>query len=176
MRAGLAVIAALALCVTPAMAQGKAKTPPQAGSLAALEVCALFAGGNADAETLATEMGWDVSPGDPESLWVESTNFYKQVPGLGYAEGFVLMETYPDADFGYCRIDVTEAEGEADVALIEDLPEWHGEIRNKGAGTYGSWMSQDYGGQRLLLSHEDEYGFVLQLTVIRPKPGEGEAG
>jgi len=176
MRAGLAVIAALALCVTPAVAQGKSKAPQQAGALASLEVCALFAKGIADADDQAVEMGWEVTEGDPESLFVESINLYRHIPGLGYAEGFVLMEDYPDMDFGYCRIDVYEAEGEADVALIDALPEWQGEIRNKGAGTYGSWSSADYGGQRLLLSHEDEYGFVLQLTVIRPKAGEGEAG
>nr|WP_314258080.1 hypothetical protein [uncultured Devosia sp.] len=176
MRAGLAVIAALALCVTPAVAQGKSKAPQQAGALAALEVCELFASGNPEAKEMAEERDWEVSSAEPESPWVSTTDIYRSIPGLGYAEGYVLMENYPDSDFGYCRVDVYEAEGEADVALIEDLPEWQGEIRNKGAGTYGAWTSADYGGQRFLLSHEDEYGFVLQLTVIRPKAGEGEAG
>lgn len=176
MRAGLALIALLALSVTPAVAQGKTKTPPPPGALVTLEVCELFASGVPDAVEQAEAMDWEVTPGDPETPWVTSTNIYRQVAGLGYVEGFILMEDYPGLDFGYCRIDVYEREGEADVALIDDLPRWQGAIKTEGSGTFGSWKSTGGDDQRLLLSHEDEYGFVLQLTVMRPKADEAGEG
>lgn len=172
MRAGLALIALLALGATPAVAQGKTKGPQQPGAIAALEVCELFAGGAADAAEQAEAMNWEVIPGDAETPWVEMTNLYRDIKGLGYVEGFVLMEDYPGLDFGYCRIDVYETEGEADVALIDDLPRWQGAVKHQGAGTFGSWKSTGGDDQRLLLSHEDEYGFVLQLTVMRPRAEE----
>ena len=176
MRAGLALIAVLALCVTPAVAQGKTKAPPQPGALAALEVCELFAAGAPDAVKQAEAMNWEVVPGDPETPWVTSTNLYRHLPGLGYVEGVILMEDYPGLDFGYCRIDVFEVEGEADVALIDDLPRWQGAIKTDASGTFGSWKGAGEDDQRLLLSHEDEYSFVLQLTVMRPKADEAGEG
>lgn len=175
MRAGLALIAVLALGAMPVMAQGKTKAPPEPGALQALDVCALFAADDPKAAEGAIEAGWAVTPGDPESPFVRSTNFSKHISGLGYADGFVLVESYPHTTFGYCRIDVMDVEGDAQVKLIDALPGWQGELTEDGVGTYGSWDATDGGQNNMLLSHEDEFGFVLQLTMMKPKPAAAPA-
>lgn len=165
MRPALAILIAASLVASPVLAQGKAKAPKVAPAIEALEVCEALAANQEGAVEAATERGWEVAKGTAESPYVETSDLNKTIPGLGAAEGYVLIESYPGVTFGYCRIDVYEPDGEADVRAIDGLDRWDGTIKDEGAGTYGSWQGTD-DPNYLLLAHEDEYSFVLQLTII----------
>ena len=89
MRAGLALIAALALCVTPAVAQGKVKSKGGAdiGALAVeiVEVCEEFSRGDVLAVDDAIAKGWDAYETEGESPFVKTFNAHKELPGIGAA-------------------------------------------------------------------------------------------
>src|SRR5690606_7271317 len=72
MRAGLAAIAVLALCVTPVAAQGKTKPGAVPQSVQALEMCETFAAGDVLAVEAAIEKGWDAYDDGGESPYVRS--------------------------------------------------------------------------------------------------------
>jgi hypothetical protein len=165
MRAGLA-LAVLLLCAGSVLAQGKTKASAPPASINTLEVCEAFAGNAENAEDLAREHGWTVEVAQPESPFLKTWNITRSFPGLGEAKGYVLIESYPTLLFGYCRVDLAEPQGEAKVALIDGLPRWQGSIIEQGLGTYGSWQGPGDRQRELLLAHEDQYSFVLQLTNI----------
>src|SRR5690606_40765822 len=110
MRAWLAATAALALCASPALAQ-KTKSPAAPQSVAALEVCERFASGDVLAVDDANAKGWDAYATDSESPYVRSYSASRELPGIGSANLFALVEDYPGTSFGYCRIDVIEPTG-----------------------------------------------------------------
>lgn len=167
MRAGPAVMAAFCLCVTPVAAQGKTKTPKPPVALDVLAVCESFASANVLAGTAAETDGWDVTESEGESPFVTLTDAYKTFPGLGEVGLTIMIEAYPHVTFGYCRADLSEPQRDAGVREIDQLPEWSGSLKEGDDGAvYGSWEGRDAKQNHLLLSHQDDAYFVLQLTII----------
>ena len=169
MRAGLLAIAVVLLCAGPALAQ-KSKTPQ---AVAALEVCELFAGGNVLAVDDAAARGWNAYEQDSESPYVRRFTATRTLPGIGEADLFGLIEDYPQATFGYCRIDVLSppvGKGEAQISAIEQLDRYEGTSQTIEGGTFASLRGTDTDNTTLLLAHWSEADFVLQLTTITPKP------
>jgi hypothetical protein len=171
MRARLvATAAALALCASPALAQ-KTKSPAAPQSVAALEICERFASGDVLALDNATAKGWDAYETDSESPYVQSYSGNREIPGIGYANLFTLVESYPGSTFGYCRIDVTEladTDGAAQIQAIEALDRYEGTGQTTPTGTFASLKGADDSAKALLLAHWTETSFVIQLTVITP--------
>jgi hypothetical protein len=169
MRAWLAATAALALCASPALAQ-KTKSPAAPQSVAALEVCERFASGDVLAMDNANAKGWDAYATESESPYVQSHSGSREIPGIGYANLFTLLETYPGATFGYCRIDVSEpaGSGAAHIEAISALDRYEGTGETTDAGSFASLRGTDDAVQSLLLTHWTETSFVIQLTVITP--------
>ena len=170
MRAGLALIAALILCVTPAVAQGKTKPGAVSQGVQALEMCETFATGDVLAVEAATEKGWDAYEDSSESPYVKSYSGSKDLPGIGLATMFALVESYPASTFGYCRIDVQEVTGNAgnEVQAIQELDRYEGESTMTGAGTFAS-LTGITDKNRMLLAHLADGVFVIQLSIITPK-------
>ncbi|QDZ11234.1 hypothetical protein [Devosia ginsengisoli] len=170
MRAGLAAIAVLALCVTPVAAQGKTKPGAVPQSVAALEMCETFAAGDVLAVEAAIEKGWDAYDDGGESPYVRSYSGSKDLPGIGYATMFALIESYPNLTFGYCRVDVSDVTGNADgqVQAIQNLDRYEGESIQNGDGIFASLAGTD-DKNRLLLTHLAQNTFVIQLSIITPK-------
>lgn len=172
MRAGLALIAALALCVTPAVAQGKTKAGAVPQGVQALEMCETFAAGDVLAVEAAIEKGWDAYEETAETPFVKSYSGSKELPGIGYATMFALVEDYPQNTFGYCRVDVTEVTGNADneVQAIQSLDRYEGQVIQNGDGNFAS-LTGITDKNRMLLTHLAEGKFVIQLSIITPKAG-----
>lgn len=170
MRAGLALIAALALWATPAVAQGKTKPGAVSQSVAALEMCEGFALGEATAYDAAVEKGWEAYEDDSESPYVRSYSGGKELPGIGYASMFALVEDYPQNTFGYCRIDVTEVTGDADRAVqdIQALDRYEGQSILNGQGSFAS-LTGKTDKNRMLLASGTAEKFVIQLSIVTPK-------
>jgi hypothetical protein len=170
MRAGLVLIAALATCVTPAVAQGKTKTASESPAVAALHVCEKFADGDVLALENATALGWDGYAQNAESPYVQSFWASKDFPALGQAELFSLFETYPESTFGYCRIDVIDVIGNGLAAFqaILDLGSYVGDSTTQDSNNYASMMGTD-DKSRQLLTHWVDGTFVMQLSIVRPK-------
>jgi hypothetical protein len=176
MRAGLAVIAMLALSVTPVVAQGKTKgtAPVHVGTLAVevVEVCEKFAKGDVLAVDNAIAKGWDAYESTGESPYVQSFNASKDLPGIGQADIFVLREDYPDTSIGYCRMDVIGPEGTSGneaVQAIQNLDHYEGQSQLVSDGTFASLTAVSGNAKSLLLTHWSAESFVVQLTVITPK-------
>ncbi|MCR6671673.1 hypothetical protein [Devosia ginsengisoli] len=170
MRAGLALIAALALCATPVVAQGKTKPGVEPQSVQALEMCETFAAGDVLAVEAAIEKGWDAYDDGGESPYVRAYSGSKDLPGIGYASMFALVESYPNLTFGYCRIDVSDVTGNADgqVQALQNLDRYEGEAIQNGDGTFAS-LTGTTDKNRLLLAHLAQDTFVIQLSIITPK-------
>jgi hypothetical protein len=170
MRAGLAIIAALACCATPAVAQGKTKMPVLPQGVQALEMCETFAKGDVLAVEAAIEKGWEAYDDGGESPYVKSYSGSKELPGIGYATMFALVEDYPDATFGYCRVDVTEVTGNAgnEVQIIQGLDRYEGQMIQNGDGNFASLTGKD-DKNRMLLTHLADNAFVIQLSILTPK-------
>src|SRR5690606_135057 len=117
MRTGLALFLGLMLAVTPAMAQGKTKTSGANEALAALEVCETFAKGDVLAVEAAIEAGWDAYDQDAESPFIRSYAASREIPGMGWGDMFILVESYPEATLGYCRLDVAEPTGRGEPVI-----------------------------------------------------------
>lgn len=170
MRAGLAILAVLALAVQPAFAQGKTKTSPVASALSALETCEAFATGDEAALEAAGAAGWDAYAEEGESPFIKSYSASLELAGLGWGELFSLVEAYPGRTFGYCRIDVAEPKGNgaAVIEAIAGLDRYDGEVLNQDGGHYASLA----GGGSLLLAHWDDFGFVIQVSTLTPAQDE----
>ena len=170
MRWCLALIAALAICATPVAAQGKTKPGAVPQGVQALEMCETFATGDVLAVEAAIEKGWDAYEDAPESPYVKSYSGSRDIPGIGHATMFALIEDYPDDTFGYCRVDVTEVTGNADneVQFIQNLDRYEGQAIQNGDGTFASLTGTD-GKNRMLLAHLADGKFVIQLSIVTPK-------
>jgi hypothetical protein len=164
--AGLIVLTALALTASPAVAQ-KTKTSAVPAVLAALETCELFAKGDVLAVEAAAEAGWDAYEDNAESPFIKSYSASRDYPGLGYADMFSLVETYPTQTLGYCRIDLNEpmGNGSAAIAAIAELDRYEGEVTTNDEGDFASLAGEN----RLLMTHWTDYSFVIQLTILTPK-------
>lgn len=175
MRAGLALIAAVSLCATPAVAQGKTKAGAVPQSVQALEMCETFARGDVLAVEAAVEKGWDAFEDDAESPYVKSYSGSKELSGIGYATMFALVEDYPQSTFGYCRVDVTEVTGNADneVQIIQGLGRYEGQVIQNGDGNFASLTGKD-DKNRMLLTHLADGKFVIQLSILTPKATTAE--
>ena len=176
MRAGLAVIAALALCVTPVVAQGKTKSKGGAdvGALAVeiVEVCEEFSRGDVLAVDDAIARGWDAYEATGESPYVKTFNAHKELPGIGAADIFVLFEDYPQSTLGYCRMDVIEPQGsngQVAIQAIQNLDGYEGEAIQNGDGSFAQLTGANGDTNRMLLTHWSAESFVVQLTIITPK-------
>ncbi|MFD2647007.1 hypothetical protein ACFSX5_04255 [Devosia albogilva] len=171
MRAWLAATAAaLALCASPALAQ-KTKSPAAPQSVAALEVCEQFARGDVLAVDNANAKGWDAYATDTESPYVRSYSASRDLPGIGLANLFALVEDYPETTFGYCRLDVMEPTGRngaQQIEAIQGLDRYEGTGETVSDGTFASLKGTSETAQSLLLAHWTETSFVIQLTVITP--------
>lgn len=176
MRAALLVIAASALCAAPAAAQSKTKPVPQPVSVEVVEICESFALGQADAVDAAIARGWDAYGEAGESPFIKSFGGSKEIAGLGYANFFVLVETYPDRIFGYCRADVIEpsGDGEALVKAIVDLPRYEGDVVEDETGSYASLVDITPDQDGVLLTHWTTNAFVVQLSITTPKAAAAE--
>ena len=179
MRAGLAVIAALALCVTPAVAQGKVKSKGGAdiGALAVeiVEVCEEFSRGDVLGVDDAIAKGWDAYEATGESPYVQTFNAHKELLGIGAADIFVLFEDYPQSTLGYCRMDVLEpqgANGQVAIQAIQHLDGYEGEAIQNGDGSFAHLTGANGDANRMLLAHWSAESFVVQLTIITPKAGD----
>ena len=175
MRAGLALIAALALCATPVAAQGKTKTPAEPQGVAALEMCETYATGDVLAVEAAISDGWDAYEDSAESPYVKSYSGSKDLPGIGHATMFALVESYPRHTFGYCRVDVTEVTGSADDAVqaIQNLDRYEGQSIVNGEGSFASLAGTE-DTNRMLLTHATPTNFVIQLSILTPKAETAE--
>jgi hypothetical protein len=175
MRTGLALLLSLALAVTPAVAQGKTKSSPVQEAVAALGVCEAFAKGDVLAVEGATEAGWDAYEDSSESPFIRTYSASREIPGIGWGDIFVLVENYPDQTLGYCRVDVVgpTGNGEAVIGALSRLDRFTGEVKSEGGGTYAS-LSGTGDDHALLMTHWDETGFVIQLTIITPKTAQAE--
>ena len=175
MRAALAVIAAISLCATPAVAQGKTKTPAvaDAGAVAVeiVEICEEFSGGDVLAVDDATAKGWDAYEATGEGPYVRTFNAHKELPGIGAADIFVLLEDYPTSTLGYCRMDVIEPQvtGHEAVQAIQNLDRYEGQSIQNGEGTFAHLTGANGDTNRMLLAHWSAESFVVQLTIITPK-------
>jgi hypothetical protein len=171
MRAGFALIAVLALGATPVVAQGKVKAPGTPQSVQVLEMCEMFAAGDVLAVEAAIAKGWDAYDQQSESPFVKSYAGSKDLPGLGYANMFALVESYPQSTFGYCRVDVSEptGDGQSLVQAIQQLDRYEGEAIQNGDGSFASLTSADGAHNRLLLAHWSREAFVVQLSIATPK-------
>ena len=170
MRMGPALLLGLALALQPAVAQGKTKTSAVEEAVAALEVCEAFAKGDVLAVDGAIAAGWDAYDQEAESPFIRSYAASREIPGMGWGDIFVLVEDYPDSTLGYCRLDIAEPKGKG-AAVIEALAEldrYEGEIRTDTDGTYASLVGAAVP-RTLLATHWDDFGFVIQLTVVTPK-------
>lgn len=175
MRAALALILGLALAVSPALGQGKTKTSAAEEAVAALGVCEAFARGEDDAIEAAIEAGWDAYDEESESPYIAQVAASREIPGLGWGDIFVLIEDYPNATFGYCRLDVAQPKGNGKTVIesLAGLDRYQGDITSEGTGTYAS-LSGSGEATSLLLTHWDDVGFVIQLTIITPKSAKSE--
>lgn len=176
MRAALLLIAASTLCAAPAVAQGKAKAVPPPASIEVVEICEGFALGQADAVDAAIARGWDAYEEAGESPFVKSFGGSKELPGLGFANVFVLVETYPDRTFGYCRADVIEPSGNgaALVKAIVDLPRYEGDVIEDETGSYASLVDTTPDRDSVMLTHWTTNAFVVQLSTTTPKAAAAE--
>ena len=174
MRKALALLLGLALAVQPALAQGKTKSSPADEAVAALEVCETFAQGDVLAVDAAIEAGWDAYEQDSESPFIRSYSASRDMPGIGWGDLFVLVESYPETTLGYCRLDVAEPRGKGAAAIeaLAGLDRYRGDVTSESGGTYASLMGTD-DDNTLLITHWDEVGFVIQLTIITPKAASG---
>ncbi|ODT66336.1 MAG: hypothetical protein ABS75_28165 [Pelagibacterium sp. SCN 63-23] len=170
MRAGLTLLAVLALAAQPALAQSKTKPSTTGSAVAALEMCEAFAAGHETIMDEALDAGWDAYEQEPESPFVKGYDAGRDLPGLGWADLFALVETYPGKGFGYCRIDVATPRGSASAVIdaIVGLDRYEGDVVEQDGGVYASLENDS----SLLLTHFDEYGFVIQLTTLTPADGE----
>ena len=170
MRAGLFFIAVLALGATPVVAQGKTKGPATPQSVQVLEVCEKFATGDVLAVQDAMAKGWDAYAQDSETPYVQSFAGSKELPGLGTANLFALIETYPNSTIGYCRVDVAEPTGDGNAAIqaIQNLDRYDGQSQQVSEGSFASLTGRD-DKNRLLLTHWSAESFVVQLSIITPK-------
>ena len=175
MRAGLALIAAVSLCTAPVVAQGKTKPGAVPQSVAALEMCETFAKGDVLAVEAAIEKGWDAFEDGGESPYVKSYSGSKELPGIGYATMFALVEDYPNSTFGYCRVDVTEVTGNADneVQAIQSLDRYEGQVIQNGDGNFASLTGTE-DKNRMLLTHLSQGTFVIQLSIVTPQAEDGQ--
>ncbi len=170
MRTGLALFLGVVLAVTPALAQGKTKSSPVAEAVAALDVCEAFARFDDGALEAAKAAGWDAYDQDSESPFVTQFAASRELPGIGWADILVLQESYPDYDFGYCRLDTMEpsGDGKAVIAALAALDRYKGEVVEEGDGSYAS-LSGTGEPATMLMTHWANGSFVLQLTTITPK-------
>mgnify|MGYP000589325512 CR=1 FL=1 len=175
MRASLAFCLALALVVQPALAQGKTKTSVADEAVAALEMCEAFAQGDVLAVDEAIGAGWDAYEDDSESPFIRSYSAGREIPGIGWGDMFALVESYPDRTLGYCRIDVADPKGQGDDAIqaLAALDGYAGEVTAESGGTYASLVGAG-DEDSLLITHWDAVGFVIQLTILTPKPASSE--
>jgi len=173
MRSGLALILGLALAVSPVLAQGKTKPSAAGEAVAALEMCEAFARNDADALDTAMAAGWDAYDEDSESPFIAQYGGGREIPGLGWGDIFVLVETYPEATLGYCRLDVANPKGKGAEAIeaIVALDRYAGDVRAEADGTFAS-LSGNGDEESLLITHWDAFSFVIQLTIVTPKSGE----
>ena len=193
-----ALIIALALALTPAAAQAKAKEAPTVETAPAIEdavpadvpevasgepvavqvfrTCLNYAKGDVLAGETAKGLGWDAFDDQGESPFVRTYSGNKSFADMGDATLFSLVESYPDTTFGYCRVDMQGPIGEADVNALRDLPELAGgQVITNGDGTFGSWKGAAAEPQMLLLSHQTADVFALQMTVITHRAGPAVA-
>jgi len=175
MRIGLALGLSLMLAVTPAWSQGKTKTSAVEEAVAALEVCEAFAREGAGAIQAATDAGWDAYEEEGESPFIGQIGASREIPGLGWGDIFVLSESYPQSSFGYCRLDVAQAKGngQAVIEALAGLDRYAGDVVTEGAGTYAA-LAGTGEETALLITHWDEVGFVIQLTIITPKSAQSD--
>ncbi|GLQ54351.1 hypothetical protein [Devosia nitrariae] len=168
------LLAALVAATAPAGAQEKTKSKEPVAPLAIelLETCELFASGDVLASATATSKGWDVADATTDNVFVTSYDATRSIEGVGDAELFVLVETYPQLTLGYCRIDINEPQGEAGVAELDGLERLAGELEENADGTYGAWNGAELGADYMLLSNQDEFSFGLQLTILKPVEAE----
>ncbi len=173
MRAVLALLAVLALAAQPALAQSKTKSSPVVAAVEALDMCEAFALGGEAIVDDAAAAGWDAGEQGSESPFIRHYVAAREFAGLGWGDLFALVETYPGKQFGYCRIDFVEASGSgrAAVEAIAGLHRYDGEVREDNGGYYASLAGEN----SLLLTHWDEAGFVIQLTVLTPTLDEPAA-
>jgi hypothetical protein len=163
------LLAAMALCVLgqPALAQ-KTKTaePDEAvTAVGLLETCTALALGTPGAEAETIAAGWERYDNESESIFVES--FEADLPRANDTfTMLVLDESYPSGRLGYCRIDNYETAGPFGLEAIDALPGIEGELTEDNAGLYGSWSWSEDDVDFLLLAHEAEGAFVLQLTAL----------
>jgi hypothetical protein len=177
MHRGIAVIAALAVCAAPAMAQGKTK-PGAVGPAAIqiVEICEAFARGDVLATDDAIALGWDAYAGEGESPYIRTFNAHKELPGIGLADLFVLFEDYPASTLGYCRMDVIEPAGNRGleaIQAIQNLDRYEGTSQQVSEGNFASLTGVD-DPNRMLLAHWNAEAFVIQLTIITEKSGPAD--
>jgi hypothetical protein len=175
MRASLALVLALGLVAQPALAQGKTKASAADEAVAALEMCEAFAKGDVLAVDEAIGAGWDAYEDESESPFIRSYSAGREIPGIGWGDMFSLVESYPNRVLGYCRIDVAEprGQGEAAIEALAALEGYEGEVTNENDGTYASLVGTG-ADDSLLIAHWDHVGFVIQLTILTPKPATSE--
>lgn len=178
MRAPL-VIAILALCTGSALAQGKTKAPPVPEAVQVLEMCEKFARGDVLAVDDAIAKGWDAFEQEGETPYVRSFAGSKELPSLGLADMFALLETYPRLVFGYCRVEVLEppTEGNAPqeaIQAIQNLPRYEGQSQMIADGSFASLNGAGGDTNTLLLTHWNDQSFVVQLSIITPRPAEAD--
>ena len=175
MRFGPALIAGLVLVATPALAQSKTKTTAASEAVSVLDVCETFARGEDGALDAAVAAGWEAYDEEGESPFIRQFSASREIPVMGWGDIFVLLESYPDATLGYCRLDLLQpsGNGEAVIEALAALDGYEGEVVSEGEATFAS-LAGTGDDQSLLIAHWTPESFVIQLTIVTPKSASSE--
>ena len=182
-RAGLALLL-IAAFASPALAQKNpppgpspaAPAAPTAPASAAASVatavaatCLRFANGDGDATSAAEAEGWTVDAYPDTDSFLFSLSASRSIAGVGDANLFGSIETYPNFTLRFCRVDIT-TNADAGPIGVETLNGWEGfagTVKTTGTGTYGSWdKTMEDPDRVMLMTAQQNSGVTLQINAI----------
>lgn len=161
-------VLALGLAVAPALAAGKSK--PEPASLAVLDLCEQFAGGDVDAALdEATVLGWMVSEEPGDTPYTRLYSGFRSFAGVGDGNLWVEVARYPGVVSISCSVgfDMAGPAADAQLAALNRLDWLDGELTEDATGIYGSW-SGNGGNPELVQALQGQDGFVLRLIRLLP--------
>lgn len=145
-------------------------TGPAISSPAALQLfttlCTELGTGTVDAQDNATAAGWIVDDPLDTGPYVTIVSGYQDIPGIGSADFWSSLETFPTLRVGYCRISFGDADSVIDFGDLDGLG-YTGDTSDLGNGNiYGSW---DAANHTILLAADRADGEVqFEFNVITP--------
>ena len=189
MRLALAMLL-IAACAAPALAQknppsGAAPAAPAAPSApaapAAVSVatdiaatCLRFVSGDTGATSAAEAEGWIVDAFPDTDSFLVSLSASRSIGGIGDANLFGSIKTYPNFTLRFCRVDII-TNADAGQVGIETLSGWEGfegTVKTTGTGTYGTWDKVLEDPDRvIMMTAQQNSGVTLQINAITAEAG-----